>query len=278
MATNLQSTCKNIDNENITPDDNNHSTILSITDLHKEFRIGKKQVQVLVSIDLKIFKGEFVCIIGGSGCGKSTLLRIIAGLDIKYSGFVLINGRIVRGPGVDRGLVFQEHRLFPWLNVEQNIAFGIRKQHAEKYQTVKDHINLVGLQGFEKLFPHQLSGGMAQRTAIARAIVNKPEILLMDEPFGALDAFTKIQMHEEIKRIRSVEKTTVILVTHDMDEAIFLADRVVVMSNRPGKIRKVYSIDLPDHRDRHSPAFVEYRRLIFNEFFAGKKEIQDYAL
>lgn len=278
MTTNLQSTYKINEYENIDSDNNNYSTILSITDLYKEFRIGKNQVPVLVSIDLKIIKGEFVCIVGGSGCGKSTLLRIIAGLDNKYRGIVLINGRLARGPGVDRGLVFQEHRLFPWLTVEENIAFGIRKPYSEKNQMVKEHINLVGLQGFEKSFPHQLSGGMAQRAAIARAIVNKPEILLMDEPFGALDAFTKIQMHEEIKRIRSVEKTTVILVTHDIDEAIFLADRVVVMSNRPGKIRKVYNIDLPDYRDRHSPAFVEYRRLIFNEFFAGKKEIEDYAI
>ena len=254
------------------------SIVLLITDLNKEFRIGNAQIPALFSVQLKIKRGEFVCIVGGSGCGKSTLLRIIAGFEREYTGSVLLDGKPILGPGNDRGFVFQEHRLFPWLTVEKNIAFGIGKRTPEQVHSVKEHIQLVGLNGFEKSFPHQLSGGMAQRAAIARAIVNRPEILLMDEPFGSLDAFTKIQMHEEIQRIRSVEKTTVILVTHDIDEAIFLADRVVVMSDRPGTIRNIYTIDLPGSRDRHSAAFVEYRRQIYGEFFAKAKVSMDYAI
>jgi sulfonate transport system ATP-binding protein len=258
--------------------DTGESVLLSINDLNKYFRIGKTLMPVLTSVNLKINRGEFMCIVGGSGCGKSTLLRIIAGLECEYTGSVTLDGRPILGPGNDRGFVFQEHRLFPWLTVEKNIAFGIGKRTPAKNKSVKEHITLVGLNGFEKSFPHQLSGGMAQRTAIARAIVNRPEILLMDEPFGALDAFTKIQMHEEIQRIRTVEKTTVILVTHDIDEAIFLADRVVVMSDRPGSIRNIYTIDLPTTRDRHSAGFVEYRRRIHEEFFLKAKPVQDYAI
>jgi len=257
---------------------NEVQSVLSISGLNKDFFIRKQILPALRSLNLEIGRGEFICIVGGSGCGKSTLLRIIAGLENGYSGSVLIDGRSIQGPGTDRGFVFQEHRLFPWLTVEENIAFGLSERNAEANRSVMEHIKLVGLKGFERSYPHQLSGGMAQRAAIARAIVNRPEILLMDEPFGALDAFTKIQMHEEIQRIRIAEETTVILVTHDIDEAVYLGDRVVVMSNRPGTIRNIYSIDLTRPRDRHSVGFIDYRKRIFNEFFAQAKTLLEYTI
>lgn len=252
--------------------------VLSISRLNKDFIIRKDIVPVLRSLNLEIRRGEFLCIVGGSGCGKSTLLRIIAGLENNYTGAVLLDGLPVQGPGTDRGVVFQEHRLFPWLTVKENIAFGLSGPGSGNNDSVIEHIKLVGLNGFERSYPHQLSGGMAQRAAIARAIVNRPEILLLDEPFGALDAFTKIQMHEELQRIRAAEETTVILVTHDIDEAVYLGDRVVVMSNRPGTIRNTYRIDLPHPRDRHSPSFIDYRKRIFAEFFATANIFQDYTI
>lgn len=253
-------------------------TVLDITNVNKVFHNNGNTLQVLNSISLDIKRGEFVVVVGGSGCGKSTLLRIIAGLEGSYTGSVLLDGESITGPGLDRGIVFQEHRLLPWLTVEENIAFGLDKKTSESISSVEEHIQLVGLKGFEKSYPHQLSGGMAQRTAIARALVNRPEILLLDEPFGALDAFTKIQMHEEVQRIHQVEDATIILVTHDIDEAVYLGDRVVVMSNRPGTIRNVYDIDLPRPRDRHSGGFLDYRRKIFGEFFTQAKVKTDYAI
>lgn len=253
-------------------------TSLVISDLEKEFVVGGLSMPVLQSINISITQGEFVSIVGGSGCGKSTLLQILAGLDTGFSGKVVVDGQPIDGPGEDRGLVFQEHRLFPWLTVEQNIAFGLICPKEEKHRLVQEHVELVGLKGFENAYPSQLSGGMAQRAAIARAIVNRPKILLMDEPFGALDAFTKIQMQDELLKIWQAEKATVILVTHDIDEAIFLSDRVLVMSNRPGTIRNVYAIDLPRPRDRNSNQFVWYRRQIYNEFFAQAEVPFSYAI
>ena len=251
---------------------------LSISKLEKQFAFGAQRVPVLRSINLSIAPGEFVSIVGGSGCGKSTLLRIIAGLENAFTGSVILQGQPVAGPGTDRGLVFQEPRLFPWLTVEENIAFGLRSPRAEKEQLVREHIDLVGLKDFATAYPHQLSGGMAQRAAIARAIVNRPQILLMDEPLGALDAFTKIQMQEELLKIWHAEQSTVILVTHDIDEAIFLSDRVLVMSNRPGTIRKDYAIKLSRPRDRNSDEFVWFRRQIYNEFFAQAEVPFSYAI
>ena len=248
-------------------------SFLSIRDLSKIFTVGKKQLEILRRINLEIGKSEFVSIVGGSGCGKSTLLRIIGGLERNFSGSVLLKENPVKGPGIDRGIVFQEHRLFPWLTVEENIAFGLSEESYERReQKVREQVKLVKLNGFEKAYPHQLSGGMSQRAAIARAIVNQPEILLLDEPFGALDAFTKIQMHEEVLRIREADHTTMILVTHDIDEAIYLGDRVVVMSNRPGTVRRIFKINLPRPRDRNSDEFVRIRRKIYEEFF-GQVEV-----
>ncbi|MGA7720867.1 MAG: ABC transporter ATP-binding protein [Ignavibacteriaceae bacterium] len=251
---------------------------LIIEDLSKEFRVGSKPVPALNSIHLAIKRGEFISIVGGSGCGKSTLLRIIAGLENSFTGTIQLDGQPVHGPGTDRVLVFQEHRLFPWLTIKENIAFGLSGGKAEVERIVREHITLVGLDGFSNAYPGQLSGGMAQRAAIARAIVNRPKILLMDEPFGALDAFTKIQMQEEVLKIWRAEQATIILVTHDIDEAVFLSDRVLIMSNRPGTIHRNYSIDLARPRDRNSYEFVEYRRKIYNEFFAEAEKTFAYEI
>jgi sulfonate transport system ATP-binding protein len=237
------------------------------------------ELQVLQDINLTIQDGEFTCIIGGSGCGKTTLLRIIAGLERDYSGDVMLGETRVAGPGLDRGLVFQEHRLLPWLTVEDNVGFGISELPlAERAALVRQYIDLVGLQGFEQSYPHQLSGGMAQRAAIARALVSRPQLLLLDEPLGALDALTRIRMQQELLRIWNVQRTTMILVTHDIDEAIFLADRIVIMSPRPGTIKRVVHIDLPRPRDRTSDQLTQLRRSIYREFFANEEVPEDYEI
>jgi sulfonate transport system ATP-binding protein len=243
---------------------------LTIGNLNKSFRINDDTVAVLKDINLSVSPGEFISIIGPSGCGKSTLLRLVVGLDGDFSGAIRLGDDPIRGPGVNRGMVFQEARLYPWLTVEDNVAFGLGKQHGpeEKRRIVKEHLELVGLAGFAAAFPHQLSGGMQQRVSIARALVNRPQVLLLDEPFGALDAITRIYMQQEIIRIWEAEKTTILLVTHDIDEAIFLGDRVVVMSQRPATVKAVSPVALPRPRDRNSFEFVKLRRAIYTEFFA----------
>jgi len=242
---------------------------LVIESLHKKFQLRAGEVTALQDINLSISDGEFISIVGASGCGKSTLLRIIAGLENGHEGTVKLGGRRIAGPGLDRGMVFQEHRLLPWLTVEDNVAFGLNGQtKGERKRIVRKHLELVGLLDFAKAHPHQLSGGMAQRVAIARALVNQPKLLLLDEPFGALDALTKIQMQQEILRIWEVERTTMVLVTHDIDEAIYLGDRVVVMSSRPGTVKKVLPVPLPRPRDRSSYEFIQIRKEIYADFFA----------
>ncbi len=243
---------------------------LSKTYTLKTGPLRTETVQALGDIRLDVAGGSFVSIVGSSGCGKSTLLRIIAGLETSYDGTVTLGGRPIGGPGLDRGVIFQEHRLLPWLTVEQNIAFGLKNlPRAEVARRVREHLELVGLEGFAKAHPHQLSGGMAQRVAIARALVNQPRVLLLDEPFGALDALTRIQMQQEILRIWEAQRTTMILVTHDIDEAVFLGDEVVVMSSRPGTIRKRLPVGLPRPRDRSSPDFIALRKEIHREFFTA---------
>ncbi|HLN25342.1 MAG TPA: ABC transporter ATP-binding protein [Patescibacteria group bacterium] len=242
---------------------------LRIGPLSKTFELPTGAVLALDNITLDVPGGRFVAIVGASGCGKSTLLRIIAGLETRYDGHVRLGRKDITGPGLDRGVIFQEHRLLPWLTVRQNVAFGLKNLPADDTERqVREHLELVGLAGFADAYPHQLSGGMAQRVAIARALVNQPQVLLLDEPFGALDAMTKIQMQQEVLRIWEVEKTTMILVTHDIDEAIFLGDEIVIMSSRPGTIRRVLPVDLPRPRDRSSPDFIALRKEIFREFFA----------
>lgn len=255
------------------------SADILISGLSKSFRSSGRAVEALKDINLSIAAGEFVSIVGASGCGKSTLLRIIAGLERDYEGSVRLGARPIVKPGLDRGLVFQDHRLLPWLTVAGNIAFGIRTEGEERKRLIEEQIKLVGLKGFESAYPSQLSGGMAQRVAIARAIVNKPELLLLDEPFGALDAFTKIQMQEEMLRIWKAERSTMILVTHDIDEAIYLSDRVFVLSSRPGKIKRVFDITkIPRPRDRNGPDFIAIRREIYKEFFAERELPFSYAI
>lgn len=244
-----------------------------VKDLNKYFENNKgEKMQVLRDINFTVKKSEIVCIVGSSGCGKSTLLRAIAGLDCNHEGSVTIGGEEIVKPEKTHGIVFQEPRLFPWLTVEQNVGFALNKVNKEeKKEIVKQHIDLVGLSGFEKAYPSQLSGGMAQRAGIARALANNPSVLLLDEPFGALDAFTKIAMQKELKRIQRRSKTTMLLVTHDIDEAVFLASKVIVFAPRPGKIKKVVSVDLPCPRDRNSYEFLEVRKVIYDEFFNDKK-------
>ncbi|PKU22125.1 ABC transporter ATP-binding protein [Telmatospirillum siberiense] len=252
---------------------------LRIKTLVKRFSQASGAVLALDGIDLDIPSGGFTSIVGASGCGKSTLLRIIAGLEGDFAGEVSLDGRPVGGPGLDRGMVFQEHRLLPWLTVEENVAFALNgPTPAEVRELVSEHLELVGLGSFAKAYPGQLSGGMAQRVAIARALVNRPRVLLLDEPFGALDAMTKIIMQQEILRIWEAEHITMVLVTHDIDEAVFLGDQVVMMSARPGRVKAVLPVSLPRPRDRSSPHFIDIRRHIFGSFFAEAEETFAYAI
>ena len=214
--------------------------------------------EALVDVRLEIGAGEFLCILGPSGCGKSTLLNIVAGFLPPTSGRVLVDGVPVTGPGAERGVVFQEYALFPWLTVADNVEFGPRLRGvpaADRRALAARYLDLVGLTAHAGKFPVQLSGGMKQRVAIARALANGPSIVLMDEPFGALDAQTREVMQDELSRIRRVERQTVLFVTHSIREAVYLADRVVVMTTAPGRIKRVFPIDLPEARDRFAPAF-----------------------
>lgn len=241
--------------------------IVSFNNVRKTFDVNGSSLEAIRDFDLQIKEGEFVAIVGGSGCGKSTLLRLLVGLDGDYQGEILIGGRRFSGIGSDRGIVFQEHRLFPWLTVAENIALGLVNDGLSKPDRdarVAEHINLVGLAGFEKALPHQLSGGMAQRVAIARGLVSSPRILMLDEPFGALDALTRHQMQNELQRIGAARRVTTLLVTHDVEEALYLSDRVVVMSPRPGTIRAIVTADLPRPRDRTAPEFLKLRTSVLN--------------
>jgi sulfonate transport system ATP-binding protein len=227
--------------------------IIEIIDVHKQFTVENETLNVLGGLSLTIVPGEFVSIVGLSGCGKSTLLRLLIGLDREYQGEIRIGGEPVRGPSLDRGIVFQEHRLFPWLSVRDNVGLGLQNSTlsaAEKERAVRDHIALVGLEGFENAYPHQLSGGMAQRAAIARALVNRPSILLLDEPFGALDALTRSNLQQELRRIWQAEKISMVLVTHDVEEAVYLGDRVVVLEAGPGRIERIVNVPVAHPRDR----------------------------
>ncbi|MGY2257673.1 ABC transporter ATP-binding protein [Pseudomonas sp. SDO55104_S430] len=245
---------------------------LTLENISKRFtsRPGSStQLQVLDNIDLDIAPGEFISIVGASGCGKSTLLRLILGLDEEFDGRILLDGKPIKGTGLERGIVFQDHRLFPWLNVEQNVAVGLKNSPlsaAQKRDTVREHIELVGLQDFIEAYPHQISGGMAQRVAIARGLVNRPSVLLLDEPLGALDALTRARLQGELQNIWAKEKITMILVTHDVDEAVFLGDRVVVMQPNPGRIRRILDIDLPRPRNRSDSRFINLRDDVLSDF------------
>ena len=236
--------------------------LLSIKKLNKSFQRDQNNLTVLDGIHLDIEQGEFISIVGSSGCGKSTLLRLIAGLDPDYQGEILLNKIPIQGTDLKRGLIFQEHRLLPWFTVSENIHLALEEtglSRSEKNARVKEHIEIVGLTGFENAYPHELSGGMAQRVAIARGLVNKPDILLLDEPFGALDAMTRSHLQAELQRIWQHEKITMILVTHDIEEAVYLGDRVIVMSARPGKIKEIIPIPLAHPRHKDSESLFNFR-------------------
>ncbi len=248
---------------------------LELRGVSKTYAVDGKPLLVLQDINLVVNPGEFVTIVGASGCGKSTILRLVVGLDDNYDGDILLDGRPITGPGLERSIVFQEHRLLPWLTVEQNVGLSLDVtgiSRAERDRIVRDHIGLVGLRGFEKAYPRQLSGGMSQRAAIARGLVTRPEILLLDEPLGALDSLTRSYLQLELLRIWRQEKVTVVMVTHDVEEAVFLSDKVVILAPRPGRLRKVIPIDLPHPRDRVNPAFGHYRKEIL-EYLAN-----DYSI
>lgn len=258
----------------------NNEIIIDIENLNKSFELeNTNSLEVLNNISFSVEKGEFVCIVGGSGCGKSTLLRTIAGLDLEYQGKLLVKNNEIKGPSKSRGLVFQEARLFPWMTVEQNVLFALDEgTKEEKLKRVKKVLELVHLSDFANSYPKELSGGMAQRANIARALVDNPPVLLLDEPFGALDAFTKIQLQDELLSIKEEEGTTMIMVTHDIEEAVYLADKVIVLSERPGKIKEIVEVDLPRPRSRNDFYFVKKKKKIFDYFFEDKEVVEDYVI
>ena len=252
---------------------------LIIHDVNKSFIVNGQSVDVLKDINLEIEEGEFVVIVGHSGCGKSTLLKMIAGLETNDTGELSVDGKEISGPGMDRGMIFQEHRLFPWLSIEKNVQLGLKGLSKEEKRKLSDqYLELVKLSEFKKAYPSQLSGGMSQRAAIARSLVSQPEILLLDEPFGALDALTKIELQEEMLKIRERFHNTMIMVTHDIEEAVYLADRIVVMSARPGRIKDVIKVELVKYRDRGSTDFTYYKKKIFDYFFEEKTDTPEYNI
>ena len=243
---------------------------LQVRGLSKIYEDNGREVVALKDVNLEVKESEFVMIVGPSGCGKTSLFNIIGGLDEASSGEVLLDGRAVSGPGADRGMVFQGYSLFPWLSVQKNVEFGLKMKKvsaAERAEHAKKYIRLVGLEGFEDALPRQLSGGMKQRVAIARTLANEPEVLLMDEPFGALDAQTRVVMQELLADISRRTGTTILFITHDIDEAVLLGERIYVMSRRPGTVRDAITVDIPGERNHNS--------LILPEFLETKKKIMD---
>lgn len=252
---------------------------LSIQNVNKSFTVDGQKVDVLKDINLEVQEGEFIAIVGHSGCGKSTLFKIIAGLEKNDTGLVTVDGKEVNGPGMDRGMIFQEHRLFPWMSIEKNVQLGLKGLSKEEKTKLSDqYLELVKLSEFKKAYPSQLSGGMSQRAAIARSLVSQPEVLLLDEPFGALDALTKIELQEELLKIRERFHNTMLMVTHDIEEAVYLADRIVVMSARPGRIKDVIKVELGTYRDRGGSDFAHYKKKIFDYFFEEKTVVPEYNI
>ncbi len=248
-------------------------TGLTIRDVTKTFLAPDgATVNALGGVSLSIKPGEMISLIGPSGCGKSTLLRLIAGLDRPTAGELHVGARPIEGPSAERGLMFQDPNLFPWLSVRRNVQTGLvaRGLLRQRRHEVEEFIRLVGLEAFANVYPHQLSGGMAQRAALARALVNHPKVLLLDEPLGALDQFTRMQMQDEVLRVWQARRTTMLLVTHDIDEAIYMSDRIAILTPRPGRIERVLDISLSRPRQRNSAEFLELRASILEMLhFAG---------
>ena len=241
---------------------------LSIKSVIKRYTINGQPLTVLNGVSLDIEPGQFISIVGRSGCGKSTLLRLIAGLETEYDGDILLDRERITSTSLDRGIVFQDHALLPWMTVQQNVAFALlndKLPEAEKQERARHYIELVNLAGFEHAYPRELSGGMAQRAAIARALVNEPKILLLDEPLGALDALTRVYLQEELQRIWLERRCTMIMVTHDVEEAVYLGDRVVVMDANPGCIKRLIDIPLPHPRERTSPVLQQIKEDILTD-------------
>ncbi|HJJ31418.1 MAG TPA: ABC transporter ATP-binding protein [Methanocorpusculum sp.] len=235
----------------------------------KIFHAKKKgDVVALEDINLEVYDGEFVCLLGPSGCGKTTLLRMIGGLDVPTSGTVRFDGKVVDGPSPKMTMVFQEYSLYPWRTIAENVGFGLEMMGVDKETRnleVKKRLDLVGLTDFAESYPYELSGGMRQRAAVARALASDPAIMLMDEPFGALDAQTRNRMQNELLDIWASTKKTILFVTHSVDEAVYLSDRIVILSPRPGRIHEIYAVDLPRPRDRTSVEFARLRRAVLAE-------------
>jgi len=244
--------------------------ILTVNGLGKTFRSGKKETVALRDVHLSTHRREFLCVVGPSGCGKSTLIRIIAGLEEQTSGEVLLEGKPVTGPGRDRGMVFQSYTLFPWLTVKKNVMFGLEVNNHSTFaaeQQAQQWLALIGLEKFADAYPHQLSGGMKQRVAIARALANQPRILLMDEPFGALDAQTRCRMQAHLLEVWRKIDITIIFITHDLDEAIYLADRILVLRAHPGELQELIEVPVPRPRD--------LSQFISREFLATKARLEE---
>ena len=239
--------------------------MITLENINKSFQKNEQDQIILEDINLNVNKGEFLCIVGPSGCGKTTLLRMIAGLDFPSKGRILEGESEISGPSRDRGYVFQQYSLFPWLNVLENVTFGLEikgMEEAERQKKAREYLEMVGLSEYETSYPKELSGGMKQRVAIARSLVNDPKVLLMDEPFSALDVQTRHKLQEELVRIWNEEQKTIIFVTHNVDEAVFLADRVIVLGRNPGKIIKSFEIKLKRIRDRNSRSYIEIKQEI----------------
>ena len=255
-------------------------TKLKIDNIYKEYDTRSGKTIALNGVNLDIKENEFICVVGPSGCGKSTLLNIIAGLLEPTSGSVFLDGKKIEGTGVERGVVFQGYALFPWRTVLQNVMFGLeikKVPKAEAEEIARKYIKAVGLEGFENSFPKELSGGMRQRVAIARAYAVNPEVLLLDEPFGALDAQTRVQLQTELLNTWQNDKKTCFFITHDVDEAIILAQRVIIMSARPGRIKKIVDIDIPYPRTQATktePRFLELKTEIWNEVYQEFLEVR----
>jgi ABC-type nitrate/sulfonate/bicarbonate transport system ATPase subunit len=254
---------------------------LRCVNVHKRFikpDTVDDEVHALDDVSLDVAAGELICLIGPSGCGKSTLLRLIAGLEPPNAGELWIGHEQILGPSAERGLVFQDPNLFPWLSVRRNIQAGLVARGVQhgKRQEVEDFMRLVGLEAFADTFPHHLSGGMAQRVGLARALINSPKVLLLDEPLGALDAFTRMRMQDEVLRLWKSRGTTMVFVTHDIDEAIYMSDRIVIMTPRPGRIERTLTVDLPRPRQRNGEDFLHLRgRILEMLHFAGQATGED---
>lgn len=253
---------------------------LKIDNVYKEYQGRNGKTIALNGVSLDIKENEFICVVGPSGCGKSTLLNIIAGLLEPTSGTVSLDGKVIEGTGVERGVVFQQYALFPWRTVLKNVMFPLEMKNVPKAEAeaiARKYIKSVGLEGFEKSFPKELSGGMKQRVAIARAYAANPEVLLLDEPFGALDAQTRVQLQSELLETWEKEKKTCFFITHDVDEAVILAQRVIIMSARPGRIKKIVDIDIPYPRTQATktdPRFLELKSEIWNQVYQEFLEVR----